>query len=143
LASRVAGTFLLVEELSTFTYTIPDRLDALRGLRAALRVWLAEAGVDDETAEDAVLAAWEVCANAVEHPVDPRQPPEVTFVASVGPTGLLMVVVDSGSWRDRDTPRAGRGLGLRLARAMVDRLSIHSHRPGTEVVLWRSRGDHA
>ena len=61
-----------MESNSTFSYTMPDRLDALSELRTELRAWLAGTGVDRETAEDVVLAAWEVCANAVEHPVRPR-----------------------------------------------------------------------
>ena len=61
--------FLLVME-EALSLTIPDRLDALDALRRALRCWLDRAGVERETAEDVVLATWEVCANAVEHPLD-------------------------------------------------------------------------
>jgi anti-sigma regulatory factor (Ser/Thr protein kinase) len=127
-----------VTETSTFTYTMPDRLQALSGLRTELRAWLSRSGVDRATAEDVVLAAWEVCANAVEHPVD-RKHHDVTLVATVGSSGVCIVVEDTGSWRDTGS-RPGRGLGLRLARAMVDRMSIVSRSPGTEVVLWRSTG---
>jgi anti-sigma regulatory factor (Ser/Thr protein kinase) len=128
-------------DASTFSYTMPDRLEALLGMRTELRAWLSGRGVDAEAAEDVVLAAWEVCANAVEHPVDPTYP-DVTLVATVDPSGVCVVVEDTGSWRE-NVPRPGRGLGLRLARGMVDRMSIVSRTPGTEVVLWRSTGGHA
>ena len=132
------GNSLQVNQTSTFSYTMPDRLEALSTLRTELRAWLSRSGVDRDTAEDVVLAAWEVCANAVEHPVD-RKHHDVTLVATVGSSGVCIVVEDTGSWRDT-VSRPGRGLGLRLARAMVDRMSIVRRSPGTEVVLWRSTG---
>jgi anti-sigma regulatory factor (Ser/Thr protein kinase) len=141
LLAECFGNPLHVNETSTFSCTMPDRLDALAEMRAELRAWLARSDVDPETAEDIVLAAWEVCANAAEHPVDPKHH-DVTLVATVGPSGVCIVVEDTGSWRD-SVSRPGRGLGLRLARAMVDRMSIVTRAPGTEVVLWRSTGGHA
>ena len=134
------GKCLHVVETSTLSYTMPDRLEALSGLRTELRAWLARTGVDHETAEDVVLAAWEVCANAIEHPVD-RRHADVTLVANVGPSGVRIVVEDTGAWRENNR-RPGRGLGLALARAMVDRMSIVRRSPGTEVILWRSTGGH-
>ena len=134
------GNSLHVNQTSTFSYTMPDRLEALSTLRTELRAWLSRSGVDRDTTEDVVLAAWEVCANAVEHPVD-RKHHDVTLVATVGSSGVCIVVEDTGSWRDT-VSRPGRGLGLRLARAMVDRLSIVRRSPGTEVVIWRSTGGH-
>jgi anti-sigma regulatory factor (Ser/Thr protein kinase) len=131
-----------MEAISTFSYTIPDRLGALRGLRSALRRWLSEAGVDSDTADDVVLAAWEICANAVEHPVR-RQGEGVTVAATATTLGVRIAVRDTGSWREEGTPPPGHGLGLRLARAMTDRVSVLRGRPGTEVVLWRFTGGHA
>ncbi len=119
--------------------TIPDRLDALDALRRALRCWLDRAGVERETAEDVVLATWEVCANAVEHPLD-RKGEGVTLVASVTPRWVRVVVHDTGSWHGRNVERRGRGLGLWLARALMDRISIRRDLPGTKVVMWRFLG---
>ena len=120
-----------------FAYTIPDRLESLPELRSALRAWLADSDVEVQTAEDIVLAAWEVCANAIEHPIA-RSGADTTIVASRGPLGVRVVVEDAGSWRDVRSTRADRGLGLRLARGMVDYMSVVRDRPGTEVILWRS-----
>ena len=133
--------FLLVMEEAP-PYTIPDRLDALDALRRALRCWLERAGIDTDTAEDVVLATWEVCANAVEHPLD-RKGNDVTLVASVTPRWVRVVVDDTGSWRERNVQRRDRGLGLSLARALMDRISIRSGLPGTKVVMWRFLGGHA
>jgi anti-sigma regulatory factor (Ser/Thr protein kinase) len=120
---------------------MPDDLGALAGMRRELRAWLSDRGVEPETAEDVVLAAWEVCANAIEHPVD-RLYHEVTLVATADPSGVRVVVEDSGVWREHTVPRPDRGLGLRIANAMVDRMAIVCRPPGTEVVLWRSTGRH-
>lgn len=131
-----------MEESSTFAYRMPARLDALGDLRHALRDWLASADVDPGTAEEVVLAAWEVCANAVEHPVE-RTGSDITLVASASSCGVRVAVRDTGSWRERTVQRRDRGLGLRLARATMDRMWVLSDRPGTEVVMWRSKGGHA
>ena len=131
-----------MESISTFSYTIPDRLGALGELRSSLRAWLREAGVDGDAAEDVVLAVWEICANAIEHPIR-RHGEGVTLAATVTAQGVRIAVQDTGSWHEEDAPRPGRGLGLRLARAMTDRLSILRGRRGTEIVMWRSTGGHA
>lgn len=126
-----------MEQRATFTYTLPDRLEALGDFRRDLRRWLAEVGMEQSTAEDVVLAAWEVCANAVEHPHDPDG--SGVRVEAWATEGVVRIAVrDTGSWLKKSIPRPNRGLGLRLARALVDRMSILSEQPGTEVVLWRS-----
>jgi anti-sigma regulatory factor (Ser/Thr protein kinase) len=130
------GNSLHMKEIPAFSYTIPGQLEALPRLRAALRSWLGGAGIDPATREDVVLAAWEICANAVEHPIDPETA-EVTVNAWASPHGVRIAVHDSGSWRAA-VRQPGRGLGLRLARAMTDRLLVLPSRPGTDVVMWRS-----
>ena len=130
-----------MQETQTFSYAVEDRLDALLGMRMALRRWLADVGLDTAAAEDVVLAAWEVCANAVEHPVDANG--GVTLVASRTKLGLRVAVHDTGTWRERAVQRPGRGLGLRIARGVMDRVSILRDRRGTEVVMWRFLGGRA
>jgi anti-sigma regulatory factor (Ser/Thr protein kinase) len=128
-------------EIPPFSYELAVRLDALDAMRAELRGWLADAGLVTDAAEDVVLAAWEVCANAVEHAVEPTG--AVTVVARATPLGVRITVHDSGSWREPVVTRVGRGLGLRLATAFMDRVSILRDRPGTEVVMWRFTGRRA
>ena len=132
------GNCLQMQEISAFSYTVPGELEALPKLRAALRAWLAGVGVDAAAREDVVLAAWEICANAVEHPTD-REAAEVTVDGWASPQGVRIAVRDRGSWRTA-VRRPGRGLGLRLARAMTDRLLILTNGAGTDVVMWRSTG---
>ena len=120
-----------------FSATVPGRTSALRPLRHSLREWLGTAGVEPATADDVVLAAWEVCANALEHPVRPRHPPEVHVSVTASKNYVRVSVQDTGEWRVRTVSRAQRGLGLRLARALMDRVSIMRDRAGTEVVMWR------
>lgn len=132
------GNSLHMAVISTFSYTLPSELEALPKLRAALRSWLAGLGVDPAAREDVVLAAWEICANAVEHPTE-REAAEVTVDGWASPQGVRIAVHDRGSWRTA-VRRPGRGLGLRLARAMTDRLQILPNGPGTQVVMWRSTG---
>ena len=64
----------------------------------------------------------------------------VTLVASVTPRWVRVVVHDTGSWHGRNVQRRGRGLGLWLARALMDRISIRRDLPGTKVVMWRFLG---
>ncbi len=130
-----------MQETATFSYAIEGGLNTLVGMRIALRRWLADVGLETEAAEDVVLAAWEVCVNAVEHAVEPQD--GVTLVASRTRLGVRIAVHDSGTWRERAVQRPGRGLGLGLARAVMDRVSILRDRPGTEVVMWRFTGGRA
>ncbi len=130
-----------MQETATFSYAIEGGLNTLVGMRIALRRWLADVGLETEAAEDVVLAAWEVCVNAVEHAVEPQD--GVTLVASRTRLGVRIAVHDSGTWRERAVQRPGRGLGLGIARAVMDRVSILRDRPGTEVVMWRFTGGRA
>ncbi len=120
---------------TTFTASIPRRLEALPDLRRELRRWLSEAGVDGEAAQDVVVAAWEVCTNAVEHPVAPRRT-DVELLARATPEGVRVAVRDSGSWR-APVSRSNRGFGLRLARRLMDSVTVVRGRLGTVVVMWR------
>ena len=67
----------------------------------------------------------------------------VTLVASRTRLGVRIAVHDSGTWREHAGQRPGRGLGLRLASTVMDRVSILRDRPGTEVVMWRFTGGRA
>jgi len=121
---------------TTFKRALEPRLDELPGVRTDLRGWLRELDVPPPVADDVVLAAWELCANAIEHP-SPADEHEVTVEGRALPRGIRVAVRDHGTW-DRDAcSRPERGLGLRLVMGLVDRLAIRRGTGETEVVLFR------
>jgi anti-sigma regulatory factor (Ser/Thr protein kinase) len=120
---------------TTFSRTVPPRLEALPDFRAELRNWLGETDVPKQVAEDIVLAAWEVCANAVEHPAG-EVPSTVAVEAQCSPRGVRVAVRDGGTWTGKRRSRPC-GYGLRLVEGLVDRMAIRRGFGGTEVVLFR------
>ena len=118
-----------------FRRSLPPRAEELPAVRAELRAWLNELDVPRADADDIVLAAWEVCANAIEHPRTPDQ--DVAVEATALPRGIRIAVCDAGTWRSRRLLRPGRALGLRLIEGLVDRMSIKRGLGQTEVVLFR------
>jgi anti-sigma regulatory factor (Ser/Thr protein kinase) len=131
---------LVHDPVETFTRALPPRLEALPPLRSALREWLRQLGVPQRAADDIVLATWEVCANAIEHPVRDT-PHDVELEAKALPRGIRVAVRDAGRWTGR-VVRANRGMGLRLVEGLVDRLSIRRGLGETEVVLFRRTAFH-
>ena len=105
-------------------------------MRTDLRRWLGRVGVPGGVAEDIVLAAWELCANAIEHPAQP-DPSEVTLDAEAYTHGVRVTVHDAGVWNGHRLTRAKRGLGLRIVEGLVDRLAVRRGFEGTEVMLFR------
>jgi anti-sigma regulatory factor (Ser/Thr protein kinase) len=118
-----------------FKRSVPPQLEELPSVRSDLRKWLCGLSVPKPVAEDIVLAAWEVCANAIEHPRKSGENVEVA--AKAMPRGIRLAVCDAGPWRSARFARPGRGLGLRLVEGLVDRLSIRRGLGATEVVLFR------
>jgi anti-sigma regulatory factor (Ser/Thr protein kinase) len=104
----------------------------LHSLRVQLSGYLTAVGAGRGAVDRLVLATHEVAVNACLHPV-PRRP---VLVAATAACGRVMVKVrDHGPWRDRRRPRSEGGLGLEVARQLVDRLAIHQAPGGTTVVL--------
>jgi anti-sigma regulatory factor (Ser/Thr protein kinase) len=83
-----------------------------------------------------LLAAWEACANAVEHAEGPAS---ATFSLHAGQEGALVRVriADTGRWRSAAGATGERGLGLPLMRGLMDRVDIVHAAEGTVVVLER------
>jgi anti-sigma regulatory factor (Ser/Thr protein kinase) len=125
--------------LPTFKRSVPPRLEALPSMRVELREWLTALDVPRPVANDIVLAAWEVCANAIEHPVQ-TSAQEVAVEAKALPRGIRVAVRDAGRWTGMRLARANRGLGLRIVEGLVDRLAIRRGLGDTEVVLFRCTG---
>jgi GAF domain-containing protein/anti-sigma regulatory factor (Ser/Thr protein kinase) len=107
----------------------PRSLDLVRD---ALRVWLQRAPLNEEEAYDVVLATWEACANAIEHPTAE----DGTFLvrAALEASSVAITVEDPGPWR-AEAERAERGLGLRLMRSLMSAVEVGSSDRGTVVRL--------
>jgi anti-sigma regulatory factor (Ser/Thr protein kinase) len=123
--------------------SIPASPSRLAGLRRAARASLRE--VQDEVADDVVLALNEVETNAVLHGSSGGQPIQV--VVHINNDWVEASVLDHGPQpppgvsadTDTDELRAG-GRGLWLLGRLVDEVRIERVRLGTRVTLRRAIG---
>jgi anti-sigma regulatory factor (Ser/Thr protein kinase) len=122
-------------QAAIFSRSLAPRLDELPRVRRDLRNWLKQLEVPCPAAEDIVLAAWELCANAIEHPG--HETAEVTVEGRALPRGIRLAVRDPGTWTGAAFSRPNRGLGLRIVEGLVDRLAIRRGFGDTEIVLFR------
>jgi anti-sigma regulatory factor (Ser/Thr protein kinase) len=110
--------------------------DGLVEMRHALRAWLREANTGSDATAEVVLAAWEACANAVEHAQRPSQP-TVGLRAMLDDAGWIRIEVrDSGQWKPSHGS-ADRGLGLTLMRSLMDTVEVNTSDEGTTIVMER------
>lgn len=114
------------------------------GVRARLRAWLHERGLDADAALNVLVATSEALANAVQHGSNDEVGSMVTLEAFLSSTELTTTVTDNGRWEadSADSRRAAvRGRGITLMHAMSDRVDIARHELGTRVTMhyhWRS-----
>jgi serine phosphatase RsbU (regulator of sigma subunit)/anti-sigma regulatory factor (Ser/Thr protein kinase) len=112
---------------------LPNAPRSLDLVRDALRVWLTHAPVTQLEAHEIVLATWEACANAVEHP-DRGSEGSFEVLAELVDSAVRVTVTDTGRWLpERDRP--DRGLGLRLIRSVMSSVEIDPQEDGTTVRL--------
>jgi anti-anti-sigma factor len=110
------------------------RADQLAVVREAMRTWLAGVGVEPGDAELVVLAAGELCANAVEHAYPPDSDAAVEVALAREPGGVLTLVVrDRGHWRPPPADPGDRGRGLSIVRALMHAVDIDVGAEGTTV----------
>lgn len=110
------------------------RADQLAVVREAMRTWLGGVGVESGDAELVVLAAGELCANAVEHAYTPGSDAAVEVTLARDPGGLLTLVVrDRGRWRPPPPDPGDRGRGLSIVRALMHAVDIDESAEGTTV----------
>jgi anti-sigma regulatory factor (Ser/Thr protein kinase) len=111
----------------------PDAAE-LSVARAALREWLATAGVAELDAMAVLIAAGEACANAIEHGYAFSGDRNVELRACIVARSLSLMVRDEGVWK---TPTSGgnRGRGRQLMERLMDRADIDSGPNGTLVRL--------
>ena len=83
---------------------------------------------------DAVVAASEAVANAIEHAYDRR--PNQTFVlrACYESEACTILVEDTGAWNDVES-LTSRGRGIAMMRELCDTLKIDRTPAGTTVAL--------
>jgi GAF domain-containing protein/anti-sigma regulatory factor (Ser/Thr protein kinase) len=113
--------------------TVRSGEDSLHLVRDALRTWLEGTELPRADAEDVLLAAWEVCANAIEHAANPLEE-TVRVRASVDDSRVRVLVDDSGRFVPVAS-RPDRGLGLRLAEQLASAVDITMTEAGTTVAL--------
>ena len=95
-----------------------------KAIRQALGAFLTALRIESPLREDIIIAVGEAIANAVEHAYDTDDPGTVELHALTDAQNTLLVdVYDRGAFIERDL-REGRGLGLRIVRAIARAVSI-------------------
>jgi serine phosphatase RsbU (regulator of sigma subunit)/anti-sigma regulatory factor (Ser/Thr protein kinase) len=117
---------------------LPADRQVLVTVRAALRRWLRATGARTEETYDIVLAVGEACANAVEHAYGPRGG-ALELEASRDGADVVVVIRDSGRWRQPRQRDRGRGIGI--MHSSMDSVDHRHANGGTEVVLRRRIAD--
>lgn len=117
--------------MEPFHASLPPDLSRLRALRHALKAWLELVAVSDDQRNAIVLAVHEAAANAIEH-----AGARVTVRGARDEDKLLLVVSNSGRWRELRSNDAGRGRGLSLMRALMTDIEVQA-RPERTIVRMR------
>ncbi|MGZ3144323.1 SpoIIE family protein phosphatase [Lentzea chajnantorensis] len=109
----------------------------MHGARNTLRTWLGQCGLSTTLAQGVLLAVGEAWTNAIEHAYRDETRENVRVrVESAGDTGLLVTVVDTGTWKTPNTdPAARRGMGTTIMRTMMDEVAILPEPTGTTVTM--------
>ncbi|MGI8448579.1 MAG: ATP-binding protein, partial [Streptosporangiaceae bacterium] len=138
----VLAAHRLPEPAADWSMEFPADPQALTGLRAGLREWLADMGADAADRADVELAVWEAAVNAAVHGRPSQGPGQVTVQAALESTGnVLIQVTDQGRWQLGDPPGSGRGWaggrGLSVISQVTDEVSIAPSPTGTTMVMRR------
>ncbi|MGX6607077.1 SpoIIE family protein phosphatase [Micromonosporaceae bacterium Da 78-11] len=130
-AQRTAPT----AELSMRSAAVPA---SIATIRQALGRWLAELPLDSHPAALIQHAAGEAVTNVIDHAYQGRPAGDETIEVRARLTAagrVEVAVTDRGRWREPRTAEPGRGLGLRMAGRLVDRLQVDRHETGTTVTV--------
>ena len=121
-----------------FVHTFPASPAELAPLRARLRAWLDDAGLEREVVDGVLLGVSEAAANSIEHGLGFDESGRVTVEAHVDGDGRLELTVrDDGRWRAaRSDP--DRGHGLHIIETLMDGMSVDRLSSGTVVRMARS-----
>ncbi|MFF5080964.1 SpoIIE family protein phosphatase [Actinoplanes sp. NPDC000266] len=130
----IALLALEVTEPREFVLRLPAEPGRLSVLRRRLEDFLTAGDVPEDDIFDLTVAVSEAAANAIEHPVEPAEP-VITVEASLTDDAVVVVVRDTGTWRDTSS-ESYRGRGLALIGALSE-LSVSRSAQGTSVTLRR------
>jgi anti-sigma regulatory factor (Ser/Thr protein kinase) len=135
-SAAIAGGFALKRET-----WLPATPAGARAARSLVREAAAEAGLEDESAWDLMLAATEAVTNAIKH--GKAWPNDcILFVTSPCPRGLCVQVCDLGTFDSALEPapvEATSGRGMQIIAALVDRLELRSRHGRTLVRFEKHR----
>jgi anti-sigma regulatory factor (Ser/Thr protein kinase) len=111
-------------ELNHLALRVPADPTRLSILRKRLEDFLSAHRVSESDLFDLIVAASEATANAIEHPVNPREN-VIDVEVSIDDETVEATVRDTGRWR-QPTPGRNRGRGLALIGALADLRVDHS-----------------
>lgn len=125
--------------LGPFEHRLSQSMAAVSVSRGLLREWLVRVPVDADAIHDLLLAATELCANAVEHAT--WQGGGVVLRASTTGADVVLEVEDDGgglTWPmlalEPPDPRAEHGRGLWLVRTFTDEVTPDASAAGRTVI---------
>ncbi|HJP72671.1 MAG TPA: SpoIIE family protein phosphatase [Pseudonocardiaceae bacterium] len=108
--------------------------ESLGGVRRAIKVWGANAGLSRDLISSVMLATYEAMANAADHAYRHDELGPVIVTIARDADTVTASVSDQGTWR---SPRQGGfgGRGLLLMEGMVDELTLMRTGRGTTVLM--------
>jgi PAS domain S-box-containing protein len=109
---------------------LPTNPKALGTLRRTVGRWLEPLGASDEESNDIQVSCHEACSNAMEHGYRFREA-TIDVSAEFDGSEVVVVVRDSGGWREKRD--SDRGRGLDLIRALMDSVEVEPGDEGTVV----------
>ncbi|MCR6487983.1 SpoIIE family protein phosphatase [Amycolatopsis sp. OK19-0408] len=119
----------------------PAHPDSLASTRHWLRAWLGNVALDEELAQDVLVATGEACANAVEHayPGEAGAEENAHLAARLTGAHLVVTVTDHGHWKQPPPDNhVLRGRGVPMMEALADTVTVRHGAAGTTVTLeWR------
>jgi anti-sigma regulatory factor (Ser/Thr protein kinase) len=121
-------------QLAHLDVRLPAELSSAGLARTALRRFLLATPLGERRSFDAVVAAGEAVANAIEHAYDRRPNQTFTLRARFEDQACFIFVEDGGTWNDV-VPLTTRGRGIAMMRHLCDTLDIDHTQAGTTVAL--------
>ncbi len=121
-------------QLAHLDVRLPAELSSAALARTALRRFLLATPLGERRSFDAIVAAGEAVANAIEHAYDRRPNQTFTLRGRFEDQTCFIFVEDGGTWNDV-VPLSTRGRGIAMMRELCDTLDIDHTQAGTTVAL--------